>query len=106
MQHIKNFTLAALFLAASLQNTAVGKRTSTRQPFPEAGFWVTETTPGESTTRVKYYANSNHFVSESIEPGKLDVSKLSVRKYLNSKLKTELAKDSTIQLLPKLYEIR
>jgi hypothetical protein len=105
MQHIKYLTLAAMFLAASLQHTAHGKQKSVRQPYPQAGFWVTETRPGEQSTTVKYYANSNHLVSESVEPSRLDISKLSVRKYLNGKLKAELEKDSTLKSATKLYEI-
>ncbi|WAC11805.1 hypothetical protein [Dyadobacter pollutisoli] len=105
MQHIKYLTLAAMLLAASLQHTALGKHKSIRQPYPQAGFWVTENKPGEQSTTVRYYANSNYLVSESVEPSRLDISRVSVRKYLNRKLKMELDKDTTLQSAPKLYEI-
>ncbi|MHA4736484.1 hypothetical protein [Dyadobacter sp. MSC1_007] len=100
-----DFTLAALFLALSLHANAVKKASrSARQPFPDRGFWVTETGKDRKSTIVKYYANSNRLVSETTEPELLDVRKLSVRKYLNHKLKTELEKDTTQYTNPILYE--
>jgi hypothetical protein len=44
-------------------------------------------------------------VSETVEPSRLDIAKLSVRKYLNNKLKAELEKDTTQKSATKLYEI-
>jgi hypothetical protein len=105
MQQIKYLTLAAMFLAASLQYAAPEKHKSARQPYPQAGFWVMETRPGEQSTIVKYYANSNRLVAETVEPSRLDITKLSVRKYLNGRLKAELEKDSTLKSATKLYEI-
>lgn len=97
--------LAALLLAAGLQPPAVGKAIrSARQPFPERGFWVTETAPDGKSTVVKYYANSNHLVSAVTVREALDVKKLSVREYLNETLRKELAKDTTAPT--RLYEIR
>jgi len=97
--------LAGLLVAASVQHQAVSKAArSTRQPFPEKGFWVAETAPDKKSTIVRYYAHSNHLVSETTEPEVLDVRKLSVRKYLNEKLRRELEKDTTGQATIKLYE--
>ncbi|WP_426292874.1 hypothetical protein ACN9ML_25755 [Dyadobacter endophyticus] len=106
MKIITHYMLAGLLVAASIQNQAVSKATrSARQPFPEKGFWVTETAPGKKSTIVRYYAHSNHLVSETTEPALLDVRKVSVRKYLNEKLRKELEKDTTGQAAIKLYEI-
>ncbi|MEO6284767.1 MAG: hypothetical protein ABIN80_30745 [Dyadobacter sp.] len=105
MQHIKVFTLAALILAASLQHTALKPHKSARHPYPQTGFWTTESNPGEQSTTVRYYANSNYLVSETVEPSRLDISRLSVRKYLNGRLKAELEKDTTLKSATKLYEI-
>jgi hypothetical protein len=105
MKILKVSVITATMLAVALPPYFSGQNESRRQPFPEMGFWVTETHPNEQTTVVKYYANSNYFVSQSVETEQLDISKLSVRKYLNKKLREELAKDSTIKTLPKLYEI-
>lgn len=101
-----DFTLAALFLALSLHANAVKKANkSARQPFPDRGFWVTETREDGKSTMVKYYANSNRLVSEVTEPALLDVRKLSVRKYLNHRLKAELEKDTANLANPTLYEL-
>jgi hypothetical protein len=98
--------LAGMLIAASIQNQAVSKATrSARQPFPEKGFWVAETSPDRKSTIVRYYAHSNHLVSETAEPSVLDVRKLSVRKYLNEKLRRELEKDTTDKATIRLYEI-
>lgn len=106
MNIITHYMLAGLLAAAGIQSQAVSKATrSARQPFPEKGFWVAETAPGQKATIVRYYANSNHLISETTEPEILDVRKLSVRKYLNEKLRKELEKDTTGQSAVKLYEI-
>lgn len=98
--------LAGLLVTAGVQGRAVSKAArSARQPFPEKGFWVTETSPDKKSTIVRYYAHSNHLVSETTEPEVLDVRKLSVRRYLNEKLRKELEKDTTGQSVIKLYEI-
>lgn len=98
--------LAGFLVAAGIRHQAVTQATrSARQPFPERGFWVTETSPDKKSTIVRYYAHSNHLVSETTEPEVLDVRKLSVRKYLNEKLRKELEKDTTGQSAIKLYEI-
>ena len=97
--------LAAIILAVSIQFGMQGGKRSVRQPFPESGFWVTETSPDQKGTIVRYYANSNHLVSTTTEPEKLDVTRLSVRKYLNKKLAKTLEKDSTANSRTKLYEI-
>lgn len=98
--------LASLLVAVGIQNRAVSKvARSARQPFPEKGFWVAETVPGKNSTIVRYYAHSNHLVSETTEPALLDVRKVSVRKYLNEKLRKELGKDTTGQAAIRLYEI-
>ncbi|SEJ31275.1 hypothetical protein SAMN05216327_108214 [Dyadobacter sp. SG02] len=98
--------LAALLVAAGMQGRAASKTTRTaRQPFPEKGFWVTETAPDKKSTIVRYYAHSNHLVSETTEPGVLDIRKLSVRKYLNEKLRKELERDTTGQSALRLYEL-
>lgn len=98
--------LAGLLVAASIQGRAVSKSTRpARQPFPEKGFWVAETSPDKKSTIVRYYAHSNHLVSETTEPEVFDVRKLSVRKYLNEKLRKELEKDTTGQSAIRLYEI-
>lgn len=99
--------LAALLMTAGLQPPAVGKaRRSARQPFPGRGFWVVETAPDHRSTTVRYYANSNYLVSEEVTRGELDVTKLSVRKYLNEQLRKALEKDTTAQANIRLYEIR
>ncbi len=98
--------LAGLLVAAGIQYQAASKAVrSARQPFPERGFWVAETAPDKKTTIVRYYAHSNYLVSETTEPAVLDIRKLSVRKYLNEKLRKELEKDTTGQSAVKLYEI-
>ncbi|SDH14514.1 hypothetical protein SAMN04487996_12974 [Dyadobacter soli] len=102
MKLIAHCVLVGLLVAAGMQNRAVR---SARQPFPEKGFWVAETNPGKKSTIVRYYAHSNHLVSETTEPELLDITKLSVRKYLNGKLRKELEKDTTGQSAIKLYEI-
>ncbi|MCF0071875.1 hypothetical protein LZD49_15465 [Dyadobacter sp. CY261] len=107
MKIITHYMLAGLLMAGGIQKHAVGKATRpARQPFPEKGFWVTETSPDKKSTIVKYYAHSNHMVSEVAEPEVLDVRKLSVRKYLNEQLRKELEKDTTHGANIKLYEIR
>lgn len=106
MKIIAHCVLAGLLVAAGMQNRAVRKAArSARQPFPERGFWVTETAPDKKSTIVRYYAHSNHLVSETTESELLDVSKLSVRKYLNQKLRKELEKDTTGQSAIQLFEI-
>lgn len=106
MKVITQYMLAGLLMATGIQHQAVSKATrSARQPFPEKGFWVVETSPDKKSTIVRYYANSNHLVSETTEPEVLDVRKLAVRKYLNEKLRKELEKDTTGQSAIKLYEI-
>lgn len=101
------YMLAGLLLAASLQRHAANKvARSARQPFPERGFWVAETLPDKKTTLVRYYAHSNHLMSEVTEPAVLDVRKLSVRKYLNDQLRKQLEKDTTERAALRLYEIR
>ena len=106
MNSIIPYMLAGLLVAAGIQYQAVSKGTrSARQPFPEKGFWVTETAPDKKSTIVRYYAHSNHLVAETTEPEVLNVSKLSVRKYLNERLRKELEKDTTGQSAIKLYEI-
>lgn len=106
MRIIAHCVLAGLLVAAGMQNRAVRKAArATRQPFPEKGFWVAETSPDKKSTIVRYYAHSNHLVSETTEPEVLDVGKLSVRKYLNAKLRKELEKDTTGQSAIKLFEI-
>lgn len=98
--------LPGLLVAASIQNQAVSKVVrSARQPYPEKGFWVAETVPCKKSTIVRYYAHSNHLLSETTEPMLLDVRKVSVRKYLNGKLWKELEKDTTGQAAIRLYEI-
>lgn len=98
--------LAGFLVAAGIRHQAASKATRpARQPFPERGFWVTETSPDKKSTIVRYYAHSNHLVSETTEQEVLDVRKLSVRKYLNEKLRKELEKDTTGQSAIKLYEI-
>ena len=106
MKIITHFMLVGLLAAAGIQNLADGKVVrSARQPFPEKGFWVAETVPGKKSTIVRYYAHSNHLVSETTEPALLDVKKVSVRKYLNEKLRKALEKDTTGQAAIRLYEI-
>lgn len=106
MNSITQYLLAGFLAAAGLQYQAVSKGTrSARQPFPERGFWVAETAPDKKSTVVRYYAHSNHLVSETTEQEVLDIRKLSVRKYLNEKLRKELEKDTTGQSAIKLYEI-
>ncbi len=106
MKIITYCVLAGLLVAAGMQNRTMRKATrSARQPFPEKGFWVTETAPDKKSTIVRYYAHSNHLVSETTEAEVLDVRKLSVRKYLNEKLRKALEKDTTGQSAIKLYEI-
>ncbi len=106
MNILTHYLLAALLATAGIQHQAVSKtRRPARQPFPEKGFWVTETSPDQKSTVVRYYAHSNQLVSETTEPVVLDVRKLSVRKYLNERLRKELEKDTTGQAAFKLYEI-
>ncbi|WP_353722013.1 hypothetical protein [Dyadobacter sp. 676] len=106
MKTLIEYALAGMLVAAGIQNQVVSKTArSARQPFPERGFWVVETSTDRKSTIVRYYANSNHLVSETIEPEVLDVRKLSVRKYLNEKLRKELARDTTGQSAIRLYEI-
>jgi hypothetical protein len=106
MKIITHCMLAGLLATAGIQNQAVSKAArSARQPFPEKGFWVAETVPGKKSTIVRYYAHSNYLVSETTEPVLLDVRKVSVRKYLNEKLRKELEKDTTGQAAIRLYEI-
>jgi len=98
--------LAGMMLASGIHYQAAGKTARpARQPFPEKGFWVTETSPDKKSTIVRYYAHSNYLVSETTEPEVLDVRKLAVRKYLNEKLRKELEKDTTGQSAIKLFEI-
>lgn len=102
---MNHYLLAALLLAACLQPPAVGKAIrSARQPFPDRGFWVAETASGRKSTVVRYYADSNHLISEVTVQEVLDVRKLSVRKYLNEALRKVLEKDTTAAT--RLYEIR
>ena len=106
MNIITHYMLVSLLATGGIQSRAANHATrSARQPFPETGFWVTETAPGQKSTIVRYYANSNHLVSETTEPEILDIRKLSVRKYLNEKLRKELEKDTTGQSAIRLYEI-
>ncbi|MET7254712.1 hypothetical protein ACWKW6_17820 [Dyadobacter jiangsuensis] len=106
MNSITQYMLAGLLIAAGIQYQAESKGTrSARQPFPEKGFWVAETAADKKSTVVRYYANSTHLVSETTEPEVLDVRRLSVRKYLNERLRKELEKDTTGQSAVKLYEI-
>lgn len=106
MKMLIHYTLAGL-LAACTQVQAAGEgHRSHRQPFPAKGFWVTETGPDQRSTVVRYYAHSNHLVSEVKEREVLDIRKLSVRKYLNARLLVELEKDTTSGSDIKLYEIR
>ncbi|MCE6988247.1 hypothetical protein [Dyadobacter sp. CY323] len=104
MNNVKVQMLAAVLLVAGMTQRLSDNK-SAKQPFPKRGFWVAETSVHSKTTVVRYYANSNHLVSEKIENGALDISKLSVRKYLNQKLKKELEKDSSSKISLKLYEI-
>ncbi|MCF0052952.1 hypothetical protein LXM25_22985 [Dyadobacter sp. LJ53] len=97
--------LAALLMVASTQFNTKPQKKTLRQPYPETGFWVTENMPGKSGTIVRYYANSNHLVSTVTEPANLDITKVSVRRYLNKKLASELSRDSTKASILKLYEI-
>lgn len=106
MKILMHYTLAGL-LAACIQVQAVSKGTrSIRQPFPERGFWVTETSPDHKSTIVRYYAHSNLMLSEVKEPEVLDIRRLSVRKYLNAQLLKALKKDTTGGANIRLYEIR
>jgi hypothetical protein len=105
MNNVKAHVLVAMLLLTGTMQGLSDNRSS-RQPFPERGFWVAETSLHSRTTVVRYYSNSNHLVSEKMEAGALDVSKLSVRKYLNHQLKLELERDSSSQTPIKLYEIR
>ena len=106
MNILTHYMLAGFLVAAGIHQQAVNKATrSARQPFPERGFWVAETSPDKKSTIVRYYAHSNQLMSETTETEVLDVRKLSVRKYLNDRLRKELEKDSTGQSAIKLYEI-
>ncbi|MCE7065302.1 hypothetical protein [Dyadobacter sp. CY326] len=102
---MNSLVLAAMILAASIPYDMQGDKRSSRQPFPETGFWVTQNEPGKKGTIVHYYANSNQLVSSISESDNLDIKRLSVKKYLNKKLVAELAKDSTANPRTKLYEI-
>ena len=97
--------LAGLLVVAGIRYQAAKTIRSARQPFPDKGFWVVETASDKKSTVVRYYANSSHLVSETTEPEVLDVRKLSVRRYLNERLRKELEKDTTGQSAIKLYEI-
>jgi hypothetical protein len=105
MMKMNSIVLAAMILAVSIQTDIKSSKKPLRQPYPETGFWVTETQPGKTGTIVRYYANSNHLISTANEPDNLDVTKLSVRRYLNKKLAAELSKVSTNASFQKLYEI-
>ncbi|MGG7662651.1 hypothetical protein [Dyadobacter sp. BHUBP1] len=106
MNILTHYMLAGFLVAAGIRHQAVSKATrSARQPFPERGFWVVEISSEKKSTIVRYYAHSNHLVSETTEPEVLDVRKLSVRKSLNERLRKELEKDTTGQSAIKLYEI-
>lgn len=80
-------------------------RKSAKQPFAKRGFWVTESTVDGRSTIVKYYANSISLINETKEDRVLDISKLSVRKYLNLVLETHMKNDSTINYWEGNYEI-
>jgi hypothetical protein len=97
--------LAALCIAASIHFTSQIRERSPRQPVAESGFWVTETDSSRRTTTIRFYATSNHLVSERKENRDLDIKRLATRKYLNRLLKNELENDSLTKSLPKLYEI-
>ena len=96
--------LAAMMMVASIKHAPKSQKRTLRQPYPETGFWVTESTSLKNGTLVRYYANSNHLVSTVTEPTNLDITKVSVRRYLNKKLAEELAKDTTKASIQKLYE--
>ncbi len=99
-----NIMLATMLTVASMQYTMKSRKRPLQQPYPETGFWVVESKPGKNGTIVRYYANSNHLVSTVDEPANLDISKLSVRRYLNRKLAEALSRDSTKASIQKLYE--
>jgi len=99
-----NVMLAAMLMVVGMQYTMKSPKRPLRQPYPATGFWVTESKPGKTGTIVRYYANSNHLVSTVAEPANLDITKLSVRRYLNKKLAGELSRDTTKASIQKLYE--
>ena len=105
MKNTKIKLLAALLMVLCISSGFSVQRKSRRQPVAERGFWVTETDPASKTTIIRFYATSNHLVSERKEDKELDVKRLAARKALNSALRKELEKDSLTQSLPKLYEV-
>jgi hypothetical protein len=105
MPNISIEFLAALCIAASIHFTSQSRERSARQPVAESGFWVTETDSAGHTTTIRFYATSNHLVSERKENRNIDIRRLASRKYLNRLLKNELENDSLAKSLPKLYEI-
>ena len=100
--HINLMTAAVLALSLIDDNYI---RKSTKQPFVKRGFWVTESAVDGKSTIVKYYANSISLIYETKEDRVLDISRLSVRKYLNRVLETHMKNDSTINLWEGNYEI-
>ena len=100
--HINLMTAAVLALSSSDGNYT---RKSAKQPFAQRGFWVTEIAVDEKSTIVKYYANSISLINETKEDRVLDISKLSVRKYLNRVLEIHMKNDSTTNLWEGNYEI-
>ena len=100
-------TLSALLLAATISPFILGRNNkSIWQPVPAKGFWVTESTPDGNATIVRYYAYSNHLITETMEFSALDISRLKVRRSLNRKLRKLMENDSISANIPVLYEIR
>jgi len=95
-------TVAIIALSLSDDNFI---RKSAKQPFATKGFWVTEDIVGSKSTIVKYYANSVSLINETKEDRVLDISKLSVRRYLNNVLETHMKNDSTVNHWEGNYEI-
>lgn len=100
--HINLMTAAVLALSLNDDNYI---RKSAKQPFAQRGFWVTESVVDGKSTIVKYYANSISLINETKEDRVLDISKRSVRKYLNRVLETHMKNDSITNLREGNYEI-
>jgi hypothetical protein len=89
--------LIASIMAFSLQYHNSQIATTGLQPVTETGFWVTFSEPGIRHTMVRYYATPTLLVAETKENCQLDITKRSVRRYLDKRLKKEMAKDSTVE---------
>lgn len=86
--------LLAIVLVIGMQSNSEGKNKSRKQPYPVSGFWITEYVPNEKGTIIRYYDDNINLIFEKTEVCHLDISKRSVRKYLNKNLLVQISRDS------------